>query len=144
MKVKRDLNTALQTLSPFNSARVLSHSPPSDSSFSFFPLLIAARRIPCSFFLSPPCSPPLPASRLSPSVPFNIASSLVWILCLVSHLHPFILSSFRVPPRWRRDTRGFLRRQRVVTDTAAKLWIKSMFNSDDCGPLAEKVEAFHL
>lgn len=29
-------------------------------------------------------------------------------------------------------------------DAVTKLRIKSMFNSDDCRPLTEKVEAFHL
>ena len=76
-------------------------SPASSTTESFFlsllPLLIAARRIPCSFFSSPLCSPCLPHRLpVSPSVslflPFNVPPP--HLLCLRSHhLPPSLLGS---------------------------------------------------
>lgn len=109
----------------------------------FFPLLIAACQIPCSFFSSPcvlllfPRPARLPHCVLILSPLSRLGFSPLSLI--------FIPSSPSLPAFLGDETcTWFPRRQRVVTDTATKLWIKSMFNSDDCGPLAEKVEAFHL
>lgn len=137
-------------------------SPASSTAQSFFlsllPLLIAARRIPCSFFSSP-CVRLVSllsflCPRLSPFLRFNVVllkstPHTPLVSSVLTQSAPSLISSSSfspwlcVPPRW--DTRTwFLRRQRVVTDAVTKLPIKSMFNSDDCRPLTEKVEAFHL
>lgn len=85
-------------------------SPSSSTTESFFlslaPLLIAARRIPCSFLSSPLCSPCLPPQLpLSPYVFFLFFMSSSWnlfppslsplfFLCSVSHLlYPTLLGS---------------------------------------------------
>ena len=126
-------------------------SPASSTTESFFlsllPLLIAARRIPCSFFSSPLCSPCLPHRLpVSPSVSLFFFPLLTSppppVSSLGAHISILLLSLAR--HSFRNETRGFLRRQQVVTDSVTKLPIKSMFNSDDCRPLTEKVEAFHL
>lgn len=88
--------------------------------------------IPAVFSLSPYSAPHVPVCLLS----FLLMSSSQTLSA--PSLSSFILLSFAL----RRDT--WLLRQRVVTDAVTKLPIKSMFNSNDCRPLTEKVEAFHL
>lgn len=102
----------------------------------FFPLLIAACRIPCSVFLSPcvlvlSLRPVCLPSCVSISSPIRFGFSALSLIFIPSSSS---LSAFLC------DETGtwFLKRQRVVTDTATKLWIKSMFNSDDCGPIGRK------
>lgn len=102
VKVKRDLNTALQKRKLFPLS-ILRESPLIHH-WVFLPFLFSCLNccLPNPLFcLSSPCVLLLSLRPvLSPFLPFNIVSSPLWILCVVSHLHPFILFSFSIALRW--------------------------------------------
>lgn len=128
----------------------LSLSPSSLNCCSPNPLFFLL--IPPVFSLSPSSAPYVPVCLLScvlMSSSWNLFSPLLVssVLTLSApSLISFILPSLALRSSAMRHPHMvfFLRRQRLVTDAVTKLPIKSMFNSDDCGPLTEKVEAFHL
>lgn len=102
VKVKRDLNTALQKRKLFPLS-ILRKSPLIHH-WVFLLFLFSCLNCcwvnPLFCLLIPLCYPPLSVSCLSPFLRLNIVSSPLWILRVVSHLHPFILFSFSVPLRW--------------------------------------------
>lgn len=149
---KRDLNIALQKLLPFSIPcelclihRWVFLPLPHSSLNCRSPNPLFFLLIPPVFSLSPSSASPVPICLFS-----LIFLSSSWnlfppsVLSLFRHSSPLSYSPWLcVHLQWDNRT-WFLRRQRVVTDTVTKLPIKSMFNSDDFGPLTEKVEAFHL